>query len=220
MVGTRAAVLGDAPAKLRIHQYQRVAQHALCAQVVIERLQAIVERGHQVEVRALVDALRGVSVEAAGLHPEDLGANLLVHGAGDRGQSLAQTVIGIRGGRPVGGDGRDPVQRVHGGLRLRIHERQVRAVNGDVRRDAGLCRAFVGGLDAGVRAGERVRRRAGDRRHADQSSHQRAGRFALRVPGNERVDRHLLRVEVAAKPAGARRIRRARRAPDVEAGEM
>ena len=96
----------------------------------------------------------------------------------------------------------------------------MRTVNRDVRRDASLRRTFVAGFGAGVRTRKSVGRRAGDRRHADQAGHERPRGFALRVPGNEWIDRHGLAIQIPAKPTRARRVGHARGAPDVEAGEV
>ena len=53
VVGALAAVLADAAAELRVDEDDGVVQHALRAQVVVERLQAVAERRHQVDVGAL-----------------------------------------------------------------------------------------------------------------------------------------------------------------------
>ena len=219
MVGALAAVLADAASELRVDQNQRVAQQALALQVVVERLEPAVECVHQVHVGAGIRSLLGVRVVAAGLHPEHLGADLFVHSTGYRPQRLRETVVRVGHRGLVGRHRGNAIERAHRRLRCRIHEREVRPIDRQVRRNAELCRSLVHRLGAAVGARERICRRARDRGHADLVGDERPRCFAVRVPGHQRIG---IRdgVEIASEPASARRVLRAARAPDVEAREV
>ena len=169
MIGPLAAVLRHAAAELRERQQQRVVDQSVVLQIRVKRAQAIVQRHHQLHVRAVVGrrVLRRVRVEAAGPHPEHFRADALYQGAGDRLQRLAESVVRIRDGRLVATDRGDAVQRRHRRLRRRRHERDVRLVDRDVRGDLRRGRSLDERLDAAVRTVERVAADARNRRHRD-----------------------------------------------------
>ena len=219
MVGALAAVLGDAAAELRELQNHRVAEQPLITQVVVKRAHRVAVGSHQVRVVAgSLVALPRVRVEAAGLHPVDARAGAANDGAGDGAQRNRKTVVLIRHGAGIGGDCGDAIERLQCAGRTAVHQRQLRAIHRNVRRDARRRGAFVQRLRGIVRAVETVRPRVGNCRHADLARRQRAGKLACGRPSRERVRGYGL--EIAPEPSHACGVGRICGSPDVEPLEM
>ena len=224
VVGALGAVLGDAAAELGELQQRRLVEQPLVLHVGVERRDRAVDRRHQALVGAggrRAGALLGMRVVAAGLHPEHLGADAADDRPGDRAQRVAEAGVRIGRGRRVLRHLGDAVHGRERALRRGVDERQVRAVDRHVRRDARRRGARVALIRrAAVRARERVLRRARNRRHRDGARDHRPRQLAVGVPADQRIDRQRQRVEVAPEPARALRRGHARRRPDVGAEEV
>ena len=217
-----AAVLADAAAELREAENERVVEHPLVLQIVVERKQAVVQRRHQVVIRAvgLVDVLRRVIVEAAGRHVEHLRADALVHRAGHGPHRQAERRVGIRERRRVVGHGGDAVERGKRRLRAFVDERHFGTTDRDVRVHAHRRGLLGGRLGTGVRARERVSCRVGDRGYGDVVGRQDARQAAGCVPSDQRIDRRRQRIEIPAYPAEALRVAGIAGRPNIRTGEM
>ena len=161
-----------------------------------------------------------MGVVAAGLHPVDARADPARDRACDHLQRLRKAVVRIRHRRRVSGDLRDAIERGERGLRGRIDERQMRLIDGHVRRDARRALPRCLRLDAAVRAGKRVFCDAWNRGNANRPCEERARGLAHGRPRRQRIDRRRHAIQIAAEPADALRRRRVAGRPDVGALEV